>query len=43
MTTTSSPPTIPQLLVKVRSDMKAAMKAKDSSRCVVNGVHTSDL
>ncbi|KAL9136361.1 MAG: hypothetical protein Q9175_002437 [Cornicularia normoerica] len=32
MTTTSIPATTPSLLVKVRSDLKAAMKAKDSSR-----------
>lgn len=43
MTTTSGPATTPSLLVKVRSDMKAAMKAKDSSRLDVLRGLISDI
>ena len=38
-TAASSPPTTPSLLVKVRGDMKAAMKAKDTPRYVVNAAY----
>ena len=42
-TAASSPPITPSLLVKVRGDMKAAMKAKDTPRYVVNAAYLYDL
>ena len=42
-TTASNPATTPSVLVKIRNDMKDAMKAKDSSRCVANGAYPRDL
>ena len=43
MTTASSPSTAPSLLLKVRNDLKDAMKARDSSRYVVNSPHRCDF